>query len=97
LALRRWVNLLERVAGPRDERGGRLWAAEAQTLPAEAKRRRPAKLRTSMEEVMMALKESDDTLELPTRPPALGQEVPGALERLVKCLAAVKAKQKALW
>jgi len=45
----------------------------------------------------MALKESDDTLELPTRPPALGQEVPGALERLVKCLAAVKAKQKALW
>jgi len=95
--LRRWANLFERVVGPlpRDERGGRLWTAEALALLAEAKRR-AAEERTSMEEALKVLKESAEALELPKSPEDLGQEVLGALERLVERLAAVEAELKAL-
>jgi len=95
--LRRWANIFERVIGPlpRDERGGRLWTAEALALLAEAKRR-ASEERTSIEEALKALKESAPDLELPKPPGDLGREVLGVLERLTERLAAVEAELKAL-
>ncbi len=95
--LRRWGHLFERVVGPlpRDERGGRLWTAEALALLAEAKRRASGE-RISMEEVLRVLKESARGLELPKPPEDLGREILGALERLVERLEAVEAELRAL-
>lgn len=95
--LRRWAHLFERVIGPlpRDERGGRLWTAEALALLAEAKRRASGE-RTSIEEALRALKESARDLELPKPPGDLGREVLGALERLAERLESVEAELRAL-
>ena len=95
--LRRWAHLFERVVGPlpRDERGGRLWTAEALALLAEAKRR-ASEERTSIEEALKALKGEAGDLELPKPPEDLGREVLGALERLTERLAAVEVELKAL-
>jgi len=95
--LRRWAHLFERVIGPlpRDERGGRLWTAEALALLAEAKRRASGE-RISMEEALKALKGGARDLELPKPPEDLGREVLGALERLAERLEAVEAELRAL-
>jgi len=95
--LRRWAHLFERVIGPlpRDDRGGRLWTAGALALLAEAKRR-ASEGRISIEEALAALKGEPLELELPKPPQDLGQEVLGALERLVERLAAVEAELRAL-
>ncbi len=95
--LRRWAHLFERVIGPlpRDERGGRLWTAEALALLAEAKRRASGE-RISMEEALKALKGGARDLEFPKPPEDLGREVLGALERLAERLEAVEAELRAL-
>ena len=95
--LRRWAHLFERAIGPlpRDERGGRLWTKEALALLAEAKKR-ASQERISMEEALKSLKDQAQDLELPRPPEDLGQEVLGALERLVERLEAVEAELRAL-